>query len=295
MKSSTHYALGQKADPDIAKINFLYKPDFSLAFASLLKVGDEAFILRSDKSWTYSVVAKKEWGDDPFIEFVVDDSGSMKKLTLKRWADSIRPVKAQSALDATPNSSRNSLQMKKTTEGRLPKSSSAADVSKTRPGCLRGRNRRASEGLFQTSNYNAVFGENQCNENIRDKNKSLLHTEMRSKSMFAKNLDDYVCAPKRGSNRLSGNDFQRLKRIIYGENDSDIFSSDDDDIQAQALPMAKKIPMKYAPKSARKYRNPDELKEGFATSPKRKSTDTFDDAEDVQDLFERVMVMPDES
>lgn len=55
-----------------------------------LKNHDFAFVLRSNKQWTYAIIADKK---DDQIVFVVDTEGSTKVMPIKSWARSIRVVK----------------------------------------------------------------------------------------------------------------------------------------------------------------------------------------------------------
>ena len=78
------YNLGDRARPcDMKKTE---SKNERLYNASMLEEGDGAFILRSDNSWRFAIVAKKIWGDEPMIEFVVDVDGSTKLISRKRWS-----------------------------------------------------------------------------------------------------------------------------------------------------------------------------------------------------------------
>jgi len=58
--------------------------------ASLLKKGDGAFVLRSDNTWRFAIVTQKVLGEAPHIDFILNEKGSMKCLTLKHWASNVR-------------------------------------------------------------------------------------------------------------------------------------------------------------------------------------------------------------
>ena len=75
------YRLGDPEKPcdtrtsDLAKDNVLR--------ASLLKVGDGAFVLRSDKTWRYAIVTQKLLSEAPHIKFILNEKGDTKCLSLK--------------------------------------------------------------------------------------------------------------------------------------------------------------------------------------------------------------------
>ena len=58
-----------------------------------LQKHDFAFILRSNGSWTYAIIADRQ---EESIRFVVNTTGSTKTLFTRRWLDSIRVVNTRS-------------------------------------------------------------------------------------------------------------------------------------------------------------------------------------------------------
>lgn len=68
-------------------------PDSFESSIDSLQIHDFAFILRSDNQWTYAIIAERP---KDTIRFVVDESGSAKFLSRKKWNDHIRLVNPQS-------------------------------------------------------------------------------------------------------------------------------------------------------------------------------------------------------
>jgi len=65
--------------------------------ASSFRVGDGAFIRRSDRIWRYAVVSDVSRGNTPFIIFTVSANGSTKKVGPRHCGDQVRPLKRQTA------------------------------------------------------------------------------------------------------------------------------------------------------------------------------------------------------
>jgi len=68
-------------------------------YASVLKKGNGAFILRSDKTWRFAIVLERVRGKDPYIDFIVDDIGSIKRITPKHWSTYIREINESNSLE----------------------------------------------------------------------------------------------------------------------------------------------------------------------------------------------------
>lgn len=62
--------------------------------ASILNTFDFAFVLRSDDSWTYAIVAEKSFHKDLglVLRFVLDKKGTTKTIRRKYWEKGVRPV-----------------------------------------------------------------------------------------------------------------------------------------------------------------------------------------------------------
>ena len=63
---------------------------------SLLQKGDGAFVLRSDNIWRFAIVAQKVLDKTSHIDFILDEKGSKKCLSLKHWASNIRRFQSSS-------------------------------------------------------------------------------------------------------------------------------------------------------------------------------------------------------
>ena len=59
---------------------------------------DFAFVLRSNDSWTYAIVAEKSFHKDLglVIRFVLDKNGTTKTIRRKYWGKGVRPVNSSS-------------------------------------------------------------------------------------------------------------------------------------------------------------------------------------------------------
>ena len=57
---------------------------------SLLQRGDGAFVLSSNTTLSFGIVAQKVLGKTPWIDLILDTKSSMKSLLLKRWESSIQ-------------------------------------------------------------------------------------------------------------------------------------------------------------------------------------------------------------
>lgn len=88
MEDKYSYKLGEPGKPHDMRSSD--SEEEAILRASLLQRGDGAFVLRSDKTWSFGIVAQKVLGKTPQIDFIVDAKGSMKSLLLKRWASSIQ-------------------------------------------------------------------------------------------------------------------------------------------------------------------------------------------------------------
>ena len=66
----------------------------ALQNASSLKALDFAFVLRSNGTWTYSVVAERSYHKDLglVLRFVLDKKGTTKTLKRKYWERGVRTV-----------------------------------------------------------------------------------------------------------------------------------------------------------------------------------------------------------
>lgn len=66
----------------------------ALQNASMLNVFDFAFVLRSNNTWTYAIVAEKSFHNDLglVLRFVLDKKGTHKTLRRKYWEKGVRPV-----------------------------------------------------------------------------------------------------------------------------------------------------------------------------------------------------------
>lgn len=92
-----HYLIGE-----IARTNEIRESDSHIihfGYASVLKKGDGAFILRSDKTWRFAIVLERVRGKDPYIDFIVDDVGSIKRITPKHWSTYIRGINESNSLE----------------------------------------------------------------------------------------------------------------------------------------------------------------------------------------------------
>lgn len=58
--------------------------------AALLKKGDGAFVLRSDRTWRFAIVLQTVLHETPQIDLMLNKKGSTKCLSLKYWATNIR-------------------------------------------------------------------------------------------------------------------------------------------------------------------------------------------------------------
>ncbi|KAL3809857.1 hypothetical protein ACHAXA_000226 [Cyclostephanos tholiformis] len=86
-----HLKLGDRGSPQDILDN--EKIEFTKVMDSL-RLHDFVFILRSDRSWTYAIVADRR---PDSILFVVDTEGNTKVLSKKRWIDQIRFVNPDAA------------------------------------------------------------------------------------------------------------------------------------------------------------------------------------------------------
>jgi len=70
----------------------------ALQNASSLNALDFAFVLRSNDSWTYAIVAEKSFHKDLglVIRFVLDKNGTTKTIRRKYWGKGVRPVNSSS-------------------------------------------------------------------------------------------------------------------------------------------------------------------------------------------------------
>ena len=73
-------------------------PARALNLVNQLHIHDFAWILRSSREWTYSIVADfpTERGEDASIRFVIDKQGNTKTLKVKHWAKCVRLVNYKS-------------------------------------------------------------------------------------------------------------------------------------------------------------------------------------------------------
>lgn len=73
-------------------------PTKALDLVNQLRTHDFAWILRSSREWTYSIVADfpVEEGEEKSIRFVIDKLGNTKTLKMKHWAKCIRLVDQKS-------------------------------------------------------------------------------------------------------------------------------------------------------------------------------------------------------
>ncbi len=91
------YRMGEIARPDEiidSDSHIMY-----FGYAAVLKKGDGAFILRSDKTWRFAIVVERGRGKEPYIDFVVDDVRSIKRITPKHWSTYIRGIKQSNSLE----------------------------------------------------------------------------------------------------------------------------------------------------------------------------------------------------
>jgi hypothetical protein len=73
-------------------------PTKALNLVNQLRIHDFAWILRSSREWTYSIVADfpVERGEEKSIRFVIDKLGNTKTLKMKHWAKCVRLVNHRS-------------------------------------------------------------------------------------------------------------------------------------------------------------------------------------------------------
>lgn len=94
----TSYSLGDVATSNdtitMARVSGSEKEN--VLRASLLKEGDGAFVLRSDDTWRFAIVKEKVLGETPHIDFVLNEKGSLKRLSLGRWASRVRTLRGPS-------------------------------------------------------------------------------------------------------------------------------------------------------------------------------------------------------
>mmetsp|Transcript_5756 Transcript_5756/g.11245 ORF Transcript_5756/g.11245 Transcript_5756/m.11245 type:complete len:442 (+) Transcript_5756:118-1443(+) len=100
MFDHTHiYKLNEVALSSDLKTSHASDADAKRAAPSF-KVGDGAFIRRSDKVWRYAKVCEVSLDvPAPSITFIVSDDGSTKKVGPRHWGDRVRPLKREMAVN----------------------------------------------------------------------------------------------------------------------------------------------------------------------------------------------------
>ena len=112
-----HLNIGDVASSQDMRIHKTY---YKSSDYSSLHVHDFAFILRSNGSYTYAIIAGRS---DDSIVFVVDTSGSTKTLNSRHWSQCVRFV------NSAAGSKKEMLTKKKCTSGAKSTSSSARTLS----------------------------------------------------------------------------------------------------------------------------------------------------------------------
>ena len=118
IESIAGYRLGDAAQKREHMVKAPDKPT-RLANAHSLKQFDFAFVQRSDRRWTYAIVADRPFTQHgPCIRFVVDTKGSTKTFRMKSWASGIRLINRREARNPASDSM-NSFQSRKPDVNRL--------------------------------------------------------------------------------------------------------------------------------------------------------------------------------
>lgn len=82
----THLDLGDVGSPRDMVVSDSSR---ARAIVHALQKHDFAFVVRSDGSWTYAIVAERK---EATLRFVVDRRGATKELSRRRWSESVRLV-----------------------------------------------------------------------------------------------------------------------------------------------------------------------------------------------------------
>ena len=88
VKNSTYLSHLELGDTATSKDMMAPQPHSSQI--DTLRVHDFVFILRSDKQWTYAIVADRK---ENLIQLEVDTAGSMKVISRRNWSTSLRLVR----------------------------------------------------------------------------------------------------------------------------------------------------------------------------------------------------------
>lgn len=87
-----HYTIG-----DTGRIEHMIidTKKVTAALVSEIRVGDAAFVCRTDGRWTYAIAKGRTYGENPSIKFKVNIRGSTKEFPSSQWGGFVRPVQQQ--------------------------------------------------------------------------------------------------------------------------------------------------------------------------------------------------------